>query len=555
MLKLAVAQLNFTVGDFEGNLQAILSQMLKAERAGAQVVVFSELALCGYYPGDLLQDFAFLHKLERSLDKIRRASRKLPKLHIVLGTARPRKGAGKPLHNSLLVIRDGQIIAEYHKQLLMQHGVFDEHRHFEAAPETACLATIDGYKVGFLICEDGWNDQGADYKINPFNALRAEKPDLVISINASPADMGKRAQCHSLFAAAAKHSRLPLLYVNQIGAQDQWVFDGASFAVSPTQGIAFEAARFSEDFQVLGFDQGQFSREDGQALLPPSADGLSKGEFISNQIVLGLRDYVRRCGYARVVLPCTGGAHDALALVLAVQALGASSVFALHLPSAEASTDAQLAQLCGKLGVKAYTFPIDATMAALSHGFQQSFASELYGLARENLAARARGAIVMSFSNAFQTMVINSANKSLLTLGLITLYGDLHAGLGILGDLYHTECLELAHFLNRHSEIIPSSLLDVPAITLPGIAPLASDTLDAILKWQVEGKRLPRDEERQVNQTVQHLVRTEEGKKLVSHLLQLVAGNEYKRRQAAPVLRVRSRAFDSGRQMPITAKS
>jgi NAD+ synthase (glutamine-hydrolysing) len=382
MLKLAVAQLNFTVGDFEGNLQAILSHMLRADRAGAHIVVFSELALCGYYPGDLLQDFAFLHKLERSLDKIRRASRKLPNLVIVLGTARPRKGPGKPLHNSLLAIRDGQIIAEYHKQLLMQHGVFDEHRHFEAAPEAACIAQVGDYSIGFLICEDGWNDQGADYKINPFNALRAAKPDLVISINASPADMGKRAQCHSLFAAAAKHSRLPLLYVNQIGAQDQWVFDGASFAVSPQQGIAFEAARFAEDFQVLGFLDGQFIADNGQALTPPSPDGLSKGEFISNQIVLGLRDYVRRCGYARVVLACAGGVHDALALVLAVQALGASSVFALHMPSADTreSDSAQLVQLCAKLGVKRYEFPIDNTMAALSQGFQHSFASELYGL-------------------------------------------------------------------------------------------------------------------------------------------------------------------------------
>ena len=553
MLTLAIAQLNFTVGDFDGNVNAILTHMLRAERSGAHMVVFSELALCGYYPGDLLQDFAFLHKLERSLDKIRRASRKLPNLAIVLGTARPRKGAGKPLYNSLLAIRDGQIIAEYHKQLLMQHGVFDERRHFEPGAEVACIAAIDGYQVGFLICEDGWNDQGADYKINPFNALRAEQPDLVISINASPADLGKRAQGHSLFAAAAKHSRLPLLYVNQVGAQDQWVFDGASFAVSPQQGIAFEAARFQEDFQVLGFENGLFSASDGRALPPPAPEGLSKGEFITNQIVLGLRDYARRCGYARVVLACTASPHDALALTLAVQALGAQNVFALHMPISAAAQSSELVQLCNALGVKLYLHPLDNALAALSSGFQASFASDLYGRALENLQDRLRGAIVMSFSNAFQALVINSANKSLLNLGLCTLYGDLHAGLGILGDVYHTECLELAQFLHQQRSIFPPSMLSDTPIALPGIAPLASATLDAILKWHIEGKRLPREEERHTSQTVQHLVRTEEGKKLVTHILHLVNSNEYKRRQAAPVIRVRSRAFDSGRQTPISA--
>lgn len=543
MLKIAIAQLNFTVGDFDGNVNAILTHMLRAERAGAQVVVFSELALCAYYPGDLLQEFTFLHKLERSLDKILRASRKLPHLVIVLGTARPRKGAGKPLHNSLLTIRNGKIIAEYHKQLLMQNGVFDERRHFAPGAEVACIAEIAGYQVGFLICEDGWNDQGADYKINPFNALRDAKPDLVISINASPADLGKRAQGHRLFAAAAKHSRLPLLYVNQVGAQEQWVFDGASFAVSPQQGIAFEAARFKEDFQVLSFANGLFAASDGSALIPPAPDGLSKGEFITQQIALGLRDYTRRCGYTRVVLACSASPHDALALLLAVQALGAQNVFALHMPESAALQSSALTELCGALGVKLYLHPIENAMSALGNGFQASFDSALYGRTRENLQDRLRGAIAMSFSNAFQALVINSANKSLLNLGFCTLYGDLHTGLSIIGDVYHSECLELVQFLNQERSIIPPAMLSDTPIALPGVAPLASASLDAVLKWHIEGKRLAHDEERQTSQTVQHLVRTEEGKNLVSHILQMVNSNEYKRRQAAPVIRVRSRAF------------
>ncbi len=230
-------------------------------------------------------------------------------------------------------MRNGRIVAEYYKQLLPTYGIFDEGRHFEPGPPGACTLAIAGCKVGFMICEDGWNDDGRAYAVNPFDALHAARPDLVVSINASPSDIGKRAQRHAVFGAACKRVHLPLLFVNQVGGQDQLVFDGASFAISPTDGVQFEAARFVEDFQLLRFADGRFTRTDGAAFPVPDPEGIPAVEFARRQIVLGLRDYARRCGFTKVVVGCSGGIDSALTLALAVEALGADNVVAITMPS------------------------------------------------------------------------------------------------------------------------------------------------------------------------------------------------------------------------------
>ncbi|MBI3228736.1 MAG: hypothetical protein HYZ45_00660 [Burkholderiales bacterium] len=304
MLTLAICQRNFTVGDFSGNLAQIRHCMQRAHEQAADIAVFSELALCGYYPGDLLEDAAFLSKLDASLTELLEFSRSLPDLVSVVGTVRANRGPGKPLHNALLAIQNGAIVAEYYKQLLPTYGIFDERRHFEPGPEHACLLRVKQQTVGFIVCEDGWNNAGQDYHVNPFALLQEAQPDLVISINASPSDIGKRAQRHELFTQAARATHLPLLYVNQIGGHDQLVFDGASFAVSPSQGIAFEAERFTEDFQLLGFSEQRFVAVDGTHLPQPEAAGLAVAEFTRRQIVLGLQDYARRCGFKKVVVGC-----------------------------------------------------------------------------------------------------------------------------------------------------------------------------------------------------------------------------------------------------------
>ncbi|MFZ6654468.1 NAD+ synthase [Undibacterium sp. TJN19] len=563
MLNIALAQLNYTVGDFTGNAAAIIRTMQNAAEKNADVAVFSELCLCGYYPGDLLEDSSFLDRADAALQTILQASREWPALVTVIGTVRKHDWQGKPLHNALLAIRDGEIVAEYYKQLLPTYGIFDERRHFEPGAEVACTLTVKGCKLGFMVCEDGWNDEGHDYSVNPFSALSAASPDLIISINASPSDIGKRQQRHAMFSKASAHHQLPLLYVNQVGGQDQLVFDGASFAVSPAQGIAYEAARFTEDFQVLGFEDGQFLQTNGAALPAPDSAGLSVPEFTRRQIILGLQDYARRCGFRQVVLGSSGGIDSALTIALAVEALGAENVIAITMPSAYSSTGSvsDSVKLCDNLQVKLLTHPILDLVRQYAHGFEAAFSAPLKGLTQENLQARIRGTILMEYSNAFGALLLTTGNKSEISVGYCTLYGDTNGGLGLIGDLYKTEVYALSQHVNQQAgrEIIPQDVLSKPPSA--ELAPDQLDTdslppydeLDEMLKWHIEGKRLPAQEFARASAFVEQLRATEAGTKTLSRILGMVARNEYKRRQAPPIIRVRARAFGNGRQMPIAA--
>jgi NAD+ synthase (glutamine-hydrolysing) len=558
MLKLALAQLNPTVGDFEGNTSAIIAGMQKAAGEKADLVVFTELSLCGYYPGDLLEDEMFLLHAERALHQLMDATRAMPDLVAIIGTVRRNTGPGKPLFNALLALRNGEIVAEYYKQLLPTYGIFDERRHFEPGPEGACILCVAGCQVGFLICEDGWNNDGRDYKVNPFAALREGAPDIVVSINASPSNIGKREQRHALFAAASVQNALPIVYVNQVGGQDQLVFDGASFAVSPWQGVAFEAPAFVEDFQVLGFDGGRFVAANG----PLKADSVV--EFTRRQIVLGLQDYARRCGFKKAVVGSSGGIDSALTLALAVEALGKENVIAITMPSAFSSegsvSDSVL--LCDNLGITLYTHPILDLVGQYGVGFESAFDAPLKGLTLENLQARVRGNILMAYSNASGALLLTTGNKSEISVGYCTLYGDTNGGLGLIGDLYKTEVYALSRHINEHAgrEIIPEAVLTKPPSA--ELAPGQQDTdslppyevLDEILKWHIEGHRLPSKEAQAAREFVEKLGGDANGAALLRRILGMVSRNEYKRRQAPPIIRVRSRAFGSGRQMPIAAK-
>ncbi|MEN9865728.1 MAG: hypothetical protein RL748_1318 [Pseudomonadota bacterium] len=563
MLKLAIAQLNFTVGDFAGNSRAIIDAMQSAAAQQADLVVFSELAICGYYPGDLLEDSAFLQQIDAALHTILQASQQWPTLTAVFGTVRPNPGPGKPLHNALLAVQNGAIVAQYFKQLLPTYNIFDEYRHFEPGPEGACLLRLGAHTVGFLICEDGWNQAGADYKVNPFQALQHSEAELIISINASPSNLGKREQRHALFTQAARDIARPVLYVNQVGGQDQLVFDGASFATSSSQGVAWEAAQFEPDFAVIGFDQGQFCQSEAQALPPPDLQPWHAAEFTRRQIVLGLQDYARRCHFKQVVVGCSGGIDSAVTLALAVQALGPENVIGITMPSdfSSAGSVSDSETLCQQLGIRLHQHPIRSMVQAYRAGFQDTFGAALQGIALENLQARIRGTILMEYSNTYGALLLTTGNKSEISVGYCTLYGDTNGGLGLIGDLYKTEVFALARHINQQAgrELIPAAIIDKPPSA--ELAPDQKDSdslppyevLDEILKWHIEGTRLAAPEWRQASQFVQQLQSSDDGQQCVARIVKMVARNEYKRRQAPPIIRVRARAFGSGRQMPIAA--
>ncbi|MDR1853621.1 MAG: NAD+ synthase [Azoarcus sp.] len=563
-LTFSLAQLDFTIGDFSGNVALMADAARKAAAEGAQLVVFSELALTAYAPGDLLDEPDFLARLDDALEKLLAASRVTPGLAWVVGTPLKRTAPGKALANGLLVVRDGRVALAYAKQLLPTYNVFDERRYFEPGPDVAATLEIGDTKVGFLICEDAWNDEGKDYPLNPLDRLAAEQPDIVVTINGSPSNIGKREQRHALFAAASRNHGLPIVYVNQVGGHDQLIFDGASFVATPVGGVVFEAERFEEEVATLRFHDGEFLSASGRALPAVPASGLPVMEFYRRQIMLGLSDYARRCGFKKVVVGSSGGIDSALTLALAAEALGPENIVAVTMPSRFSSIGSvgDSAVLARNLGIELYEHPIRDLVATYENGFNAAFGEPIRGLALENLQARARGVILMEYSNQYGALLLTTGNKSEISVGYCTLYGDTNGGLGLIGDLYKTEVFALSRHVNNVAgrELIPLAIIDKPPSA--ELAPDQKDTdslppypvLDTILKILIEGERLSTDERDSVHADYARLAATADGATLIARVRRMIWKNEYKRRQAPPILRLRPRAFGSGRQMPIAAK-
>lgn len=559
-LTVAIAQINPMVGDFAGNLAIAQDAYRQAGAQQAQLLVFPELSLCGYYPGDLLNESTFIRKAYEALAELTAFSTQFPDLVAIVGTPIKANGPGKPLYNALIAIRNGETIAEYHKQLLPTYNIFDERRHFEPGQQGAVSIDVAGYKVGLMICEDGWNDNADDYPVNPYEALARMRPDLVVSINASPSNIGKRAQRQQVIYGAARRHGLPILYVNQVGGQDSIVFDGASFAVNADGEIAREWPAFQTVIDTLRFTEGGFQTIAQSA--QPQID--NDQEFILQHILLGLRDYVRRCGFKQVVVGSSGGIDSALTIAIAAEALGPENVIAITMPSAFSSSgsvsDSQL--LCEALGVPLYSYPIKTLVNDFAEQFNSSFSDELRGLSLENLQARLRGTILMAYSNQSGAMVLTTGNKSEISVGYCTLYGDTNGGLGLIGDLYKTEVYRLSAYINQRAGrvIIPEAILTKPPSA--ELAPDQKDTdslppyevLDEILKLLIEGKQLAEREYQQAQEFVAGYRTSAAGEAVYQRIVGMIARNEYKRRQAPPIIRVRPRAFGAGRQMPIAAK-
>lgn len=544
-MRIALAQINPTVGDIRSNVRKIVDYIAQAKQQQAEVVVFPELAITGYPPKDLLLKPQFVDDNLRGLHLI--ASR-VKGIDVVVGYAdRNAAPVGRPLHNAVALLRDGQVFSRHFKTLLPTYDVFDESRYFEPGPrdETSNLIQVNGTFVGLSICEDLWNDERLIdrrlYHDNPLAVLSSRGSQVLINSSASPFVVEKHAFRIDLFSSQVKQFRQPLVYVNQVGGNDELVFDGNSMVFDAQGNVIAQAKEFEEDLLVVDLPAH------GQNRMEKPSTG---AESIYKALVLGLRDYVRKCGFKSVVLGLSGGIDSALTAAIAVDALGKDKVVGVAMPSRFSSdhsvNDAKA--LADNLGIAFQIVPIKDVHDAYESTLAEPFKGRERDTTEENLQARIRGAILMAFSNKFGHMLLTTGNKSELAVGYCTIYGDMAGGLAVISDVPKTTVYELSEWLNEINgrDIIPRN-----TITKPPSAELRPDQkdqdslpeyaiLDAILYRYVE-----------LEQGAAEIIRQGFDPATVLRIIKLIDRSEYKRRQAAPGIKVTSRAFGFGRRMPI----
>ncbi len=545
-MRLALAQLNPTVGDFAGNVARLEDALASLRDRHPDLVAFSELFLTGYPPQDLLEREWFADRAEEALDRVADLSRETPETAILVGTVLPREApTGKRLWNAAVLLKAGEIVATHHKLLLPTYDVFDEARYFAQAPE-ALVTKLGDETLGISICEDAWNDASVwptnVYGHDPLAEQAAAGATAFVNISASPFSVGKDEVRHRLFANQAKRHGVPLAVVNQVGGNDELLFDGRSMVVAPDGDLLAYLPAFEEAVEVVDLAvPGERKRF--------AADGAAAS--IHDALVMGLRDYVRKCGFSKVALGLSGGIDSAVVAALAAEALDPANVLGVTMPSpysSRGSVDDSRA-LASNLGIGFETVPISDVYASYLHALRPHLASKEVGVTEENIQARIRGNVLMALSNEYGYLLLSTGNKSELAVGYCTLYGDMSGGLGVISDVPKTMVYELARHVNREREIIPQAIIDKPpsAELRPGQADQDSlppyEVLDRILELYVDDGLSPSAiaAEGFDDETVRWVVGA-------------VDGNEYKRRQAAPGLRVTSKAFGTGRRMPMAAR-
>ncbi len=558
-MRIALAQINPTVGDIPYNLRCHQSFIERARVAGAELVVFPELSVTGYPPRDLLLKPQFV---QDNLDAVRQLAAGVSGIDAVVGYAdRNADPAGRPLHNAVAVLRDGKVVSRHFKTLLPTYDVFDESRYFEPGPSTATenLVPIAGTVVGLSVCEDLWNDENLIarrlYHRNPIADLNAAGAELLVNASASPFVVDKQQFRVELFGEQVRRFGKPLVYVNQVGGNDELVFDGNSMVFDRHGTVIARAKAFEEDLLVVDLDvsgtgvpnvlsDGEHGRD---------AQATSGVESIYQALLLGLRDYMRKCGFGTVVLGLSGGIDSALTAALAVDAVGRDKVFGVALPSRYSSghsvDDAK--QLAANLGIAFEVIPIGAVHDAFESTLAGPFAGRSADLTEENLQARIRGATLMAFSNKFNHLLLTTGNKSEMAVGYSTLYGDMCGGLNLLGDVPKTTVYEMSEWINARAgrAVIPANTIHkAPSAELrpdqhdqQSLPPYPE--LDAILHRYVEEDRSAAD-----------IIADGFDRETVLKVIRLIDRSEYKRRQAAPALKVTSRAFGTGRRMPIAQR-
>jgi len=544
-VKIALAQINPTVGDFTGNVQRIVAASSRAAALGARLTVFPELAICGYPPADFLEKPSFLARCSRAVDELAAATSDLPTA-VLAGVALPAPAeTGKPAYNAAILLDGGRLLLQQYKRLLPFYDVFDEQRYF--APSRAQhVVELDGVRLAITICEDAWNDKNfwerRLYAVDPMEELMREHPALHINLSSSPFWHSKRRVRREMLAAIARRDGIPVLMANQVGGNDSLIFDGSSLALNGRGELIAQAASFEEDLVL--FDPFQ-----AQPIPDPKDDDT---EAAYNALVLGTRDYVRKCGFKKALVGLSGGIDSALVAVVARDALGAENVIAVGMPSPYSSAGSidDSRQLAANLGIRFEVIGISSLFAEFAHALEPMFAGAKADTTEENIQSRIRGCLLMALSNKFSALVLTTGNKSEMAVGYCTLYGDMVGALAVIGDLVKTRVYAVCRWLNREQQVIPAAILDKPPSA--ELRPDQKDTdslppyevLDPILEAYVERYETP---ERIASANGFPL-------ELVQQVVRLVERSEYKRQQAAPVLKVTSKSFGMGRRFPIAVK-
>jgi NAD+ synthase (glutamine-hydrolysing) len=546
-MRIALAQLNYHIGDFEDNIAKIISFIHKAKNMPADVVVFSELAVCGYPPRDFLEFNDFISKCQ---DGILTIARECHDIGVIIGSPSVNPASkGKPLFNSAYFLAEGEIKAMFHKTLLPNYDVFDEYRYFEPNRQTYNIVEYKKYKFAVTICEDLWNIADDPlYVLNPMDEIIKLNPDVVINIAASPFHYDQPKIRRDILIRNARKYKLPFFYLNHVGGQTELLFDGASMVIDPDGNVFDEMNYFEEDFRVYNLNDFTYKNDKEKKKDLKFHD---KIELIHDALVMGIRDYFGKMGLKTAILGLSGGIDSAVTLVLAAEALGKANVHAILLPSRFSSehskTDA--IDLANRLNVRYDIIEIDKAFFAFEDLLKPWFKEFPFNLTEENMQARARAVILMALSNKFGYILLNTSNKSEAAVGYGTLYGDMCGGISVLGDVYKTQVYELASYINRELEIIPKNSIDKPpsAELRPGQKDSDSlpdySILDKILYEYIELRKGPNE-----------LIREGFDKEIVKRVLKLVNTSEYKRNQTPPILRISPKAFGTGRRMPIVGK-
>lgn len=549
-MRISIAQLNYQIGDFDGNRSLICEAINRARSEGSDLIVFSELCISGYPPLDLLDRVDFVEKCNQTVEEV---ASYCTGISAIVGSPSFNTGKeGKKLFNSAFLISEGKILFSTNKALLPTYDIFDEYRYFEPERDFEVF-DFRGIRIALTICEDLWDEQPFDnkfeksrlYTISPMEELARQNPDLVINISASPFSYTKVEAKKKIFTSKAEKYKLPVITCNQTGANTELIFDGASMVINERGEIYHQLEYFEESvftFELEKLRSGQILT--GEKKYEPIA-------LIHQALVTGIRDYFRKTGFRKCIIGLSGGIDSAVCVCLAKEALGKENVLALLLPSRYSSehsvTDSVL--LAGNLGISHEIISIEKPFAAFGEILAPAFAGKKSDITEENIQARIRAVILMAFSNKFGNILINTSNKSEAAVGYGTLYGDMAGGLSVIGDVYKTDVYKLARYINRESEIIPENIIiKAPSAELrPGQYDTDSlpeyPILDSILYKYIE-LQLPARE----------IYAEGPGRELTEKVIRMINNNEYKRYQAPPVLRISSKSFGDGRKMPIVAR-